>query len=56
MFGKILLIAFAVFFLLYGLFAVTTIKVVWGETLIGFAALVAGIICTIAAFTGRPTA
>ena len=55
MFGKILLIALAVFFLLYGLFAVTNITVVWGPTLIGFAALVAGVICTIAAFTGRPT-
>lgn len=50
MWDKILLICLAVFFLLYGLFAVTNVTVVWGPVLIGFAALVAGIICTVRAF------
>ena len=50
MFDKILLISLAVFFLLTGLIAVTNIDVEWSDPLIGFAALVAGIICVIRAF------
>jgi hypothetical protein len=47
---RLLLIAFAVFFVLFGIFRVTNISVIWGEPLIGFSALVAGIICTVRAF------
>ena len=49
MFDRFLLAALAVFLVLFGLFSVTTIKVDWGPTIMGFAALVAGIVCGVKA-------
>jgi hypothetical protein len=45
-------IALAVYFLLTGLFAVTSFKIEFGPSLIGFAALFVGIVCTIRCFRG----
>lgn len=50
MFDKTLLICLGIFLLLYGIFAVTSLDVVWGKPIMGFAALVAGVICVIRAF------
>ena len=50
MFDKLILICLAVWALLFGLFAVTNIRVEWGTPLMGFAALVLGIVCLIRAF------
>lgn len=47
---RILLIALGTFLFLFGLFSVTSITVVWGPVVMGFAALVAGVICLIRAF------
>ena len=47
---RLVLICLAVWALLFGLFSVTNIDVVWGKPLMGFAALVLGIICLIRAF------
>lgn len=47
---RLVLCCLAVFFVLYGLFAVTNLRVEWGPTLMGFAALLAGIVCGIRAF------
>ncbi len=38
------------FLFLYGLFAVTTIGVVWGREILGFSALVAGVACLLCGF------
>lgn len=46
---RFLYICLAVFFVLYGLFAVTNFKVEWGPTLMGFAALVVGVTCGVRA-------
>jgi membrane associated rhomboid family serine protease len=51
---RIVLIALAIWALLTGLFAVTNIRVDWGPTLAGFAALVLGIVCLLRAFAGSP--
>ena len=45
----LILVLAGVFFLLYGLFAVTSIKVDWGPTIMGFVALVLGVLCLIRA-------
>lgn len=50
MFDRIVLILLGIFLLLYGIFAVTNIKVEWGVPLMGFSALGAGVICLIRAF------
>ena len=50
MLDKLLLIALAVWALIFGLLHVTNIQVAWGVPLMGFAALVVGIICLIRAF------
>lgn len=49
MFDKLLLILLGIFLLLYGIFAVTNLQVAWGEPLMGFAALGAGVVCIIRA-------
>jgi len=41
---KITWVALAIFLLLYGLFSVTNIEVAWGKPIMGFAALVAGVL------------
>lgn len=47
---RLILICLAVWALLFGLFAVTNIEIAWGKPLMGFAALVLGIVCLIRAF------
>lgn len=47
---RLLLICLGIWAILFGFFKVTNIQVVWGEPLMGFAALVLGIICLIRAF------
>ena len=44
------LICLAIWALLFGLFKVTNFQVVWGDPIMGFAALVLGIVCLIRAF------
>lgn len=46
---RIFLILLGVFLLLYGIFAVTNLRVEWGPTICGFAALAAGVVCLIKA-------
>lgn len=46
---RLILICLAVWALLFGLFAVTNIAVAWGHPLMGFAALVLGIVCIVKA-------
>ncbi len=36
-----------VFLLLFGVFAVTNIQLEWGKPIMGFAALIAGVVCVI---------
>lgn len=50
--NRVLLICLAVFFILYALFALTNIKVVWGDIAMGIAALVAGVVCAFYALAG----
>ena len=52
MFDRVLLVCLAIWALLFGLFKVTNLKVEWGEPIMGFAALVLGIVCLIRAFSG----
>ena len=49
MFDKLLYILIGVFFLLFGLLHATNIEVAWGEPLMGFCALAAGVVCIIRA-------
>lgn len=46
---KIVLICLAIWAPLFGLFSVTNIKATWGEPVMGFAALVLGIVCLVRA-------
>lgn len=46
------MVALGVFLLLFGLFKVTNIQVTWGEGLMGFAALVAGVLAIAAVIMG----
>lgn len=51
------LLAIGIFFFLFGLFALTNVSVAHGPTIMGFAALVAGVLCIVhgvSAFSGRP--
>lgn len=50
MFDRTILICLAVFGILFGLARVTNVQVAWSEPLIGFAALVLGVVCAIRAF------
>lgn len=52
MFDRLVLICLGVFLLLFGLFSVTNIQVEWGKPIMGFAALIAGVICCIRAAYG----
>lgn len=47
------LVLTAVFLLMFGLFKVTNIQVAWGEQIMGFSALVAGVVLLISLFRGR---
>lgn len=49
MFDKLFLILLGVFLLLFGVFAVTNLEVAWGEPLMGFAALAAGVVALVRA-------
>ena len=49
MMDRIVLICLAAWALLFGLFHVTNIRVEWGEPIMGFAALLLGIVCLIRA-------
>lgn len=48
----IALACMAVFFLLYGFLAVTSVKVEAASTIMGFAALVLGVVCVVKLFSG----
>ena len=50
MLDKFVLIFLGIFLLLFGVFAVTNIQVEWGKPIMGFSALIAGVICCIRAF------
>lgn len=50
MFDRIVLICLAVWALLFGLITATNIRVEWGNPLMGFAALILGIVCLVRAF------
>jgi len=41
-----------IFLFLFGLFSVTNIDVVWGKPVMGFSALVAGVVCIIGSING----
>lgn len=49
-FDRWVLILLAVWALLFGIFTVTNLRVEWGNPLMGFAALILGIVCLIRAF------
>lgn len=53
MFDKLLLVLLGVFLLLYGIFAVTNVRVEWGRPIMGFSALAAGIVCLFRAFSSK---
>ncbi len=46
---KLVLLLLAVWALLFGIFAVTNLRVVWSEPIMGFAALALGIVCLVRA-------
>ncbi len=46
---KLFYVLLGVFLLLFGVFAVTNVDIVWGKPIMGFSALVAGIVCIIKA-------
>ena len=46
---KLVLVCLAVWALLFGIFTVTNLEVVWGRPLMGFAALVLGVVCLVRA-------
>lgn len=47
MFDKVLLILIGIFFVLFGIFHVTNIQIEWGRPIMGFSALIAGVVCLI---------
>lgn len=47
---KLVLILLGIFLALFGAFAVTNLQVEWGEPIMGFSALAAGIACLIRGF------
>lgn len=51
--SKLFMILLCVFLLLFGIFAVTNLRITWGEPLMGIAALAAGIVGLILTLTGR---
>lgn len=46
---RLVLLALAIWALLFGVFTVTNLQIEWGRPLMGFAALVLGIICIVRA-------
>jgi len=52
MFDRLVLICLAVFFILYGILAVTNIEIVWSRPIMGFAALIVGLVCGARALSG----
>ena len=44
---KLVLVFLGVFLLLFGVFAVTNLQVEWGKPIMGFSALIAGVVCLI---------
>lgn len=54
MLDKLVLWCLAIWALLFGLFTVTNVQVEWGRPLMGFAALVLGIVCLVRAIKGSP--
>lgn len=52
MFDRIVLACLGTFLLLFGVFSVTNLRVEWGTPIMGFAALIAGVICVIRAAVG----
>ena len=48
-FDRLLLICLAVWALLFGLFSVTNISIEWGKAIMGFAALILGVVCLVRA-------
>lgn len=46
---KLVLLLLAVWALLFGIFAVTNVEIIWGKPLMGFAALVLGVVCLVRA-------
>jgi hypothetical protein len=51
--SKVFLILLGVFLVLYGFFAVTNIRVVWSQPIMGFSALAAGVVALVLGLTGR---
>ena len=51
---RLLLILLGIFLLLFGIFAVTNLKVEWGQPIMGFAALAAGCVCLFRALQKSP--
>lgn len=49
LFDRLVLICLAIWALLFGIFTVTNLQVAWGHPMMGFAALVLGIVCLIRA-------
>lgn len=47
MLDRIVLICLAIWALLFGIFSVTNIQVEWGKPIMGFAALILGIVCIV---------
>ena len=52
MFDRVVLICLGVFLLLFGLFTVTNFQVEWGKPIMGFSALIAGVVLLIRGFGG----
>lgn len=47
MFNKALLVCLAIWAILFGIFSVTNISVEWGRPIMGYAALILGIVCIV---------
>lgn len=47
MLDKVVLVCLAIWALLFGIFSVTNLRVEWGQPIMGFAALVLGVVCII---------
>ena len=47
MFDKLILLFLGIFDILFGIYKVTNFQIVWGEPVMGLAALILGIICLI---------
>ena len=52
MWDKLLLITLGIFLLLTGLFTVTNFQIEWGKPILGFSALIAGVVCFVVLIRG----